>query len=762
MDPVSIGIGAVAILIAGVTLYYNRRAALSAERIEDKQSEADAAELDGEAPPADFPEIVSGDIRPDRAVVGREADVAALRRGLVSKSAAAIVPGTVVRGQGGMGKSTLARYYAERYRRSYRGLWWLRAQSRQTLLTDLGALGAALGVADGGGGPEALAKATLARLITEPGPWLLIYDNAEAYGPDGDAFGIRDWRPGGGEVHLLITSREGGWPNGFEVVQAERLAEDRAIDLLLQESERDDRAGAARLAAALDGLPLALVNAGAWLRDTRSVSFDDYLAELGERIGDRPAEIPGMAADYPDSVFGAVKLSIEKLSAEARLVLEVLAFLDPDALWPGLFEALAEKEGDPHPEWKAVLEPVPEALWTLVRRAGGVERVFAELGHRSLLEREGETWRLHRLTGAVQRALLGEAGAERREVAASVLAAAYAQAGNPQYADAWPLCARLQPHVAALAADPPATAAMDILLNQASVFLDRQGEFDLALGYAEESLRLKEARLGPEHREVGTACNNLAVRLWRLGRIEAAEGYADRAVRIADAGGGTEADRATRLMVHGIMLDMLGRQQSCVARRERFRQSADRYRQALALRLRLHGRAHLETAKVINNLATLRAYQGRWGAALRLHGRALGLRRQCLPAGDPELANSLLNLGITLLKAGRARAGYRGEGALDLLTRALEIRVAAFPDRPRHPNRVGAARRLAQAHLALDRLGPPLPDMTRPDPARARALCAEYALDFDKESAAADLIVTRTQAHDRGDPVGPMPGEGED
>ena len=131
-----------------------------------------------------------------------------------------------------------------------------------------------------------------------------------------------------------------------------------------------------------------------------------------------------------------------------------------------------------------------------------------------------------------------------------------------------------------------------------------------------------------------------------------------------------------------------------------------------------------------------------------MHGRALALQRAALPAGDPDIAHSLLGLGAPLLRAGRARHPYHGGAALDLIARALAIWEAAFPDTPCHPHRVAAATWLAQAHLALTALGDPAADT-----ARADALIVEHVLDWAGIETKADLYARRACAHEAGHPL---------
>ncbi|MEL6996934.1 MAG: NB-ARC domain-containing protein, partial [Pseudomonadota bacterium] len=405
MEPLEIVFSLVAISLAAWGGWWGWRS----YRLDKQESDARIErELDDGLPaplvaqPKNWPKIIKPGIGLDRNVVGREKDAERLRETLTQSSAVAVTPGTsggaVVKGRGGLGKTTLAKYYIAKYRARYHGIWWLRAQTTQTLVEDLAGLAATLGVGDADSPPEQRAKAVLVDLQTQTDPWLLVYDNAEAMED------LRDYLPEGGRIHLLLTSREGNWPARFTEQPADALDPAEAIALLRQESKRaDDAEGAAALVEALDRLPLAIVAAGAWLRDAPSESFADYQAQLAERIREKPKGV----SDYPDPVFGAIKLSLDKLSDDAALLMKVFCWLSPDDLWPGLVTGIPEcAVPNPQEFW----DDIPNELIVLARDASRVDQAFADLRDRSLLDHdEGDRWRLHRLTQEVQRSLLGKA-----------------------------------------------------------------------------------------------------------------------------------------------------------------------------------------------------------------------------------------------------------------------------------------------------------------------------------------------------------------
>ncbi len=660
--------------------------------------------------PPRWPHICSPGIAPGRNVVGRDDELAQLRFELETEHATTIVSGIVIKGQGGMGKTILAREYAHKFRSKYYGIWWLPAQTRETLTTSLCELAAALGVtADPQAGPDGLAHAALVRVQQDKHPWLLIFD--DAIGPRD----LRGWLPEAGHIHILVTTREGGWPEErFKLLRTGELdfsAEDSpAAALLMQEAGRTtDRAGARTLAETLGGLPLALVIAGAYLRNAPDVSFTAYATNVERAIARTLPE----GGDKSHSIFSAVSLSLERLSPAAAQIANILAFWAPEGLKPGHFTQVAEEETDEHNE------PIPAELWPVLREEGEVAQAFAELARRSHLERRGEGiathFAMHRLTGAVIRARLGVEGRARwREAAVSVLAAAYPY--DSDLREHWPACAALTPHVQALAGHGADSAAAVYLYNQAAGYLGVMRQDLPALMLARASLRAKKRRLDPLHRDIGVGYLTLGLRWKALGRPVIAEKLLAQAVAIAEKNSEMgDEDRAAIFSNHGGALEDRGRQAQAAgkaaAAADWFRRAARRIQRALLLDRRRGDRRAV--ARDLNNLSTLRAAQGRRAAGIRLARMTLHIRREVLAPGDTRLADSLHNLAAGLLETSDCRE------AEPLLDEALAIREGAFAAYPRHPDLVDTATGLATAALM------------RGDRGKAEAIAARYPDDLD-------------------------------
>ncbi len=94
------------------------------------------------------------------------------------------------------------------------------------------------------------------------GSWRLVFDNAD------DPAELRPWLPGGAG-HVLITSRTPTWAALATPVDVDLLSADEAVHFLRTRLPDLDPDLAREVAAELDGLPLALEQAAAYLEQTR-------------------------------------------------------------------------------------------------------------------------------------------------------------------------------------------------------------------------------------------------------------------------------------------------------------------------------------------------------------------------------------------------------------------------------------------------------------------------------------------------------------
>ena len=597
-------------------------------------------------------------------------------------------------GLGGVGKTQLALEYVYRQAGAYRVIWWVRAEDAETLVRDLAALAAELGLVGSPaeqGPPDPQAEvAAVRRWLETNGGWLLVFDNAE------DPPGLEPYLPRGRTGPVLITSRRRDWDGIASELPVDVLPLGDAVEFLLERTapgkangpsgERlagdgpgNDADAARSLAQALGCLPLALEQAGAFIREDGALTLAGY----GELFEERRSELLARGAPRShreEPVEITWDLSFEAMGREAPEagdLLRLLSFFAPEDLPVALCTE--------HPE--VLPEPLPPAARDRLRW----HDVLAAPRRLSLLEIEAGSAGIHRLVQAVLRDRLGEE--EKRTWAAAAVRLLNAGYGyRKDDLATWAPALRLLPHVAAateaaeeLGVEPEATGR---LLNDAGVQLLDRGVPDRAQGYLERALAIGEAVYGPEHPEVAIRASNLATILKARGDLAGAEELTRRALAIGEAVYGPEhpqvaiyaSNLATILQARG---DLAG--------------AEDLTRRALAIDEAVYGPEHPTVAISASNLGQILQDRGDLAGAEDLTRRALAIDEAVYGPEHPSVAIRANNLGQIL----QARGDLAG--AEDLTRRALAIGEVAFG--PEHPQVAICANNVAgvlrdQGHLA--------------------------------------------------------------
>jgi tetratricopeptide (TPR) repeat protein len=294
---------------------------------------------------------------------GREALLTSLHHALQVENAVAVGHPQGISGLGGVGKTQLALEYAYRYREEYTLVFWVSADSSQALVASLMELADRLGLPERHEQSLHVVVEALWRWLRLHTAWLLIFDNMD------DLSLAESWLPTAAAGHLLVTTRAralGRFAERLEVPTMDqqtgaffllRRAALLPLDACLDQAKRDDYRTACTISQELDGLPLAIDQAAAYIK-TLSCPLDEYLERYRQR---RLAllQIPqARNADYPASVATTWSLSCEKvarLNPAAAELLNLCAFLAPDAIpeellvlgSPHLGDLLAPATSDP-------------------------------------------------------------------------------------------------------------------------------------------------------------------------------------------------------------------------------------------------------------------------------------------------------------------------------------------------------------------------------------------------------------------------------
>jgi TIR domain/NB-ARC domain len=202
---------------------------------------------------------------------GREQALAELA-GRLDRGAAAAVTQTL-QGGGGVGKTALATEYAYRHRSQFEVVWWVRAEEPATLVGDYADLAPTLRLPEAGQADQQLVARAVRSWLDEHDRWLLVLDNAEA--PDTSTglptplARLVDLIPQVLHGQVLVTSRDASWDDHAALAELEVFTPTEAVAFLQARTASNDRATAAEIGELLGFLPLALEQAGAYVRETR-------------------------------------------------------------------------------------------------------------------------------------------------------------------------------------------------------------------------------------------------------------------------------------------------------------------------------------------------------------------------------------------------------------------------------------------------------------------------------------------------------------
>ncbi|USP81646.1 hypothetical protein yc1106_08920 [Curvularia clavata] len=271
----------------------------------------------------------------------------------------------VLHGLGGIGKTQLAVEFARRHHRRFSAVFWLDGRSEGSIKRSIAKCASKIPqgqipeksrtyAAGGGDDIDAVVRDVMSWLSqTDNTTWLLIIDNVDreysSQGGQPEAYDVRNYLSGADHGSVLITTRLARLEQLGESQQLGRVdnAQARAIFESWYRKKYDAAKGECLLQV-LDGLPLAIAQAGAYLQES-GVSIETYLRfyeQQWNELMESRNETDSPLQDYPDrSVWTTWAISYQairsKHEATANLLL-LWSFLDNRDLWHGLFDAACQ------------------------------------------------------------------------------------------------------------------------------------------------------------------------------------------------------------------------------------------------------------------------------------------------------------------------------------------------------------------------------------------------------------------------------------
>jgi tetratricopeptide (TPR) repeat protein len=582
--------------------------------------------------PGNWPKIWNVPYKRNLFFTGREKLLDSLHKQLASMEATALTQ-AAISGLGGIGKTQTALEYAYRYENLYRLVLWVKADTRDTLISDFVTIADMLNLPKKNEQDQMLTVAAVKRWLTENLYWLLILDNAD------DLDLIRDFLPTRNTGHLLLTTRIQAVGLMAHSIAVEKMdKEEGALFLLrrakvlapeapLTQATEIDRTQAEAIVAAMDGLPLALDQAGAYIEET-GCGLPSYLDLYKTHQKDLLQRRGTILSDHPASVATTWSLSFQRIEQANRAAADLLrlcAFLDPDAIPEEIFRDGASDLGF--------------TLMSVAADPFKLDKAIAEVLRYSLMRRnmKEKMLSLHRLVQVVVQAEMNQK--MQRQWAERAMRAVNRTLPKIELATL-PRGQRLLPHtqVCATLIDQygfvfPEAAQ---LLMWTGSYLVIHTEYQKEELLSQRALAVQEQMLGPPRPTTTTKVVSLGPPSLEQERNKEAESLYQRALKIREQVFGPEHP-VTAISLNGLGL--------IYSEQGKYEEAEAHYQQALKIREQVLGPEHLATATSLDNLGRLYSEQGRYKEAESQFERALAIRKQVLVPTHPATAGSLSNLG---------------------------------------------------------------------------------------------------------------------
>jgi hypothetical protein len=557
-------------------------------------------------------------------VIGREETLLAVRDQLTSGRRTAIGQTAAFEGLGGLGKTQLAIEYAYRYQDEYpNGVIWLNAD--QDIDSQL------IHIADKAGWvaqqSEHKYKLEIAQQrIRTYSDCLLIFDNVETldalerYLPEPQA-----------NPHLLITTRFE--QPGFKPVPLKLLNHEQSLKLLLQEAGREqvpvgenEEQAAQEIAEKLDGLPLALEIAGAYIR-YRQLTWQQYLELLKQNLKTAlPGKYLSSFTQHEKDIYSTLKINEEIFKDEPRLrdILDLLTWSGSAPMGLSLMCALLDVS---NPAELTGALSLGTALRLLQKSPGAESYAIHRLVREVRREDSPLTDRGHYVKETCQRMAkwFGDKRADFAQLASFENEIDHLQAWEghalsyaPKYASrlmwlqAYPayhhgryndILKQLERAWAAFEEKDADNLELKAhILNDVGYGYSALGQNRQAMEYYQKALEIREEVLGEKHQDTARSFNNLGA------------SYAE--IR-------------------------------------EYKQALEFLQKALEIRIELFGENHRDTAESLDNIAATYGDMGEHKRALGLKQEAMEIRKELLGEHHPDTTISIVNVTTTLVHLNR-------------------------------------------------------------------------------------------------------------
>ena len=567
---------------------------------------------------------------------GREAVLSSLDTLFHGNGTAAVTQIQAISGLGGIGKTQIAIEYAYRYHRHYQSTLWFTASSYETLNNDLTTFVTLLHLVEQKEPDRHVVVAAVKRWLITHEHWLLILDNVS------DFKMILDILPTQGTGNILITTRQQALGSIAQHIAVEKMVVDEGITFLLQrtqvlrpyaspasrEHEEQLKVLAGEIVRELDGLPLALDQAAAYIEETRC-GFSAYLKLYRTHRKELLLHRGRLPMEHPESVTATWSVSFQQIQQKNHAAADLLRLL-----------VFFNSEDIPEEVITEGYTELGNTLGPVVSNPLAMNATLELLLQYSLLQRTPEKRGLN-IHPLVQTVLRDEMSKEEQSLWAKRALQLLNKAFPDVAPDNWQQCQRLISHVQASAAaitryqifEPEAAR----LLHQAANYLIARASYEQAEQLLVTALSIRQHIFRPTHPDIAATLNDLGALYTTQGRYQQAAHYLQQALAIRQQHPGLKhPDTATTLYNLAILFFVQGK----------YIDAERDHRQALTIRRQVLPAQHPDRAKSLSGLAELYAVQNKYEEAETLYEEALSIQRCALKPNQLDLARTLNNRAL--------------------------------------------------------------------------------------------------------------------
>jgi tetratricopeptide (TPR) repeat protein len=605
---------------------------------------------------------------------GRESELSKLQGLLFSPGQA---NKAAITGLGGVGKTQLAIELAYRIIKQHKdcAVFWIPATDLESLHQGYLAVAKELGIPVSEKDDVDVKHMVREYLSsTNAGKWLMVFDNADDINmwmnkpksKKGSQRRLKDYLPQSDQGNVIFTTRDKGAAIALEsqkVVEVAELSEETAKDLLqrhlIHPEQADTDCSTDQLLAQLTYLPLAIVQASAYI-NKNNTSITKYVSLLAEKDGSaievlsKDFEDYGRYANIKNPVATTWLISFERIEQCDKLAVEYLSFMAciehkdiPESLLPA------------GPTQQRQIEAIGtlKAYSFVTQRPGSsvldLHRLVHLAMHNWLLgngRRDEWTSKTISRLAKVFPSNEHENRTTWRAYLPHAIHSLLSSSNEPENRSVWNLWRGYLPQTvySLLTGNTSQSEESQLILSsKVGMCLLKDGRLNEAESYLMGAVEAQKKKLGDKNLDTLAAINNLG-KLWReTGKFKDAENMHRQAL---------EGRKSLLGREHPDVLDSLRDLAIAVCGQGDYGRAEQINLESLEGRVRVLGNSHLDTLISLSDLGVILWYQGKYKDAEEVNRRALSGRERVLGADHPDTLTSVSILAGVLQYQGKYEA----------------------------------------------------------------------------------------------------------